>query len=104
MDIKKICKKCGEEKPLNSFAKNKRRKDGCSDWCKDCQKQYKEANPEKFKAIYENRIFKCKHQPHIAEKQKEAMKEWRKNNPDKIKLYNQMQKEKRQSKKSEYFL
>ena len=104
MILQKICTKCGEEKPINKFVKRAKSKDGYAYVCKDCQKKYKEANPEKFKAIYEKIKFKYKYQPHEAEKQKEAMKEWRKKNPDKIKMYNQMQKEKRRDKKSEYFL
>jgi hypothetical protein len=104
MELKKKCTKCGEEKPFINFCKRKSSKDGLAYVCKDCQKQYKEANPEKFKAIYEKIKFKYKYQPHEAEKQKEAMKEWRKKNPDKIRTYNRMQKEKRRDKKSESFL
>lgn len=104
MNLKKKCTRCGEEKTIDNFAKNKRRKEGYSDWCKDCVKQYKKDNPTVVKKAYENRKCVLMVFPKEAEKQKEAMKEWRKKNPDKIKFYNQVQKEKRQSKKSESFL
>lgn len=32
----KQCKKCGLEKPLNEFGKNKQNKDGLNRWCKIC--------------------------------------------------------------------
>lgn len=67
MDIK-ICKKCGEEKPLIEFAKSKQCKDGYQGQCKKCaslstlkwqsnnisrvrehQKKYDETHPEKAK-------------------------------------------------------
>lgn len=38
MDELKTCKKCKEEKPLEMFSKNRRRKDGYQDWCKACIK------------------------------------------------------------------
>ena len=50
----KPCTKCGETKPLNSFPKHKRAKDGRDSWCKACAnsaaKAYREANIEKVRA------------------------------------------------------
>ena len=34
----KVCKKCGQELPLEYFSKNTRAKDGLQIYCKDCQK------------------------------------------------------------------
>ena len=34
----KICKKCGQELPLEYFNKNRATKDGLQIYCKDCQK------------------------------------------------------------------
>ena len=34
----KVCKKCGQELPLEYFNKNRATKDGLQIYCKDCQK------------------------------------------------------------------
>jgi len=52
MNDLKTCKKCGIEKAVELFSKNKRRKDGLQDHCKACIKirdaeNYKK-NPDKF--------------------------------------------------------
>ena len=44
----KRCYKCGEEKALCEFSKNKSRKDGLNSLCKACVKAYYEANKEKI--------------------------------------------------------
>lgn len=103
MKLKKKCTKCGEEKPLNKFAKREKSKDGYAYVCKDCQNKYKKANPDKIKAAYEKLRDKLS-EPNEKIRQNKYLKEWRKKNPHKIKMYNEMQKEKRQSKKSESFL
>lgn len=36
----KICIKCGIEKTLDAFSKDRRRKDGKQAYCKDCYKQF----------------------------------------------------------------
>ena len=36
----KICSKCHEEKDIENFSKNKRRKDGIQTFCKPCQNKY----------------------------------------------------------------
>lgn len=36
----KICEKCKIEKSLTEFPKNKTRKDGLSNWCKNCSYEY----------------------------------------------------------------
>lgn len=47
----KRCSKCGEEKPLDEFYKNRSAKDGLTVWCKPCDKTaaaaYYAANKEK---------------------------------------------------------
>ena len=46
----KICKKCGQELPIEYFGKNRATKDGLQIYCKDCQKaqvyQSRERNKE----------------------------------------------------------
>lgn len=40
----KVCKKCGQELPVEYFSKNNAMKDGLQSYCKDCQKvQVKES-------------------------------------------------------------
>jgi len=36
----KHCKKCGEDKPLDQFHKNKSKHDGLTTYCKECWKEY----------------------------------------------------------------
>ena len=40
----KVCSKCGQEKTLDCFAKDKNRKDGFYPHCKCCTKKYREEN------------------------------------------------------------
>ena len=66
MEFKK-CTKCGKEKPLTEFYKQKGGKHGVSSVCKLCKKEYLEANKDK---------------------RREVKKAWREANKDKIKAYN----------------
>lgn len=57
----KICTKCGVEKPLSEFHKNKRRKDGLGIWCKSCNSEYgrnynKSKTPEQKRAAAERSL------------------------------------------------
>ena len=45
----KVCKKCGQELPLEYFSKNTRAKDGLQIYCKDCQKALVKARRERDK-------------------------------------------------------
>ena len=68
----KICTKCGKNKPLNEFDRQKSHKDGLSSHCKKCIKfnhaQYNEKNKEMLK---------------------EKRREWKKLNPDYLREYEQ---------------
>ena len=50
----KTCRKCGEEKTLDCYNKNKRNKDGLHLWCRTCKKaadrEYSSKNKEKARA------------------------------------------------------
>jgi hypothetical protein len=39
----KICKSCNEQKPLDSFCKNKRKKDGLDCYCLDCTRKMRQS-------------------------------------------------------------
>ena len=105
----KRCSKCGIEKSLDCFGKNKSRKDGVQSYCKACRKLYYKANPEKIKtakkawykansekikaqkkAYREANIEKVKvlekaYQEANSEKIKTREKDWRKANHEKVK-------------------
>ena len=52
-DITRVCRKCGQEKPLEEFAKNKECVLGHSHICKQCKAEQSRkrhaANPEKYR-------------------------------------------------------
>ena len=52
----KVCKKCGQELPLEYFSKNARTKDGLQIYCKDCQKALVKERRERDK---QNMIKMC---------------------------------------------
>jgi hypothetical protein len=45
----KICKKCGQELPVENFSKNSRTKDGLQGHCKKCALEYAKASYAKRK-------------------------------------------------------
>lgn len=66
----KVCNKCGVEKDISEFNKNKRSKDGLFSWCREC------ANAQSRKWYHENWVHSL-----------EATKLYQANNPDKITAY-----------------
>lgn len=64
----RTCRKCGEEKTLNFFAKSKRHKDGYRNECKTCYNDYHK------KRRNEN--------PELAQKIRDAQTRWRIANPE----------------------
>ena len=66
----KLCKKCDTKKPLNFFNKDKSKKDGYRNSCKECQKDYSrnfyiknkesicESSNEYYKSICNNINYK----------------------------------------------
>jgi hypothetical protein len=81
----KVCRKCGETKPLPNFNRDSRRLDGRRDECRDCTRSrsaaWREANPEHVKAYSQA----------DAQRRKGYQAEWRAANPDKVKAYRQNQ-------------
>lgn len=104
----KVCNKCGEEKPICEFSKNKTSKDGVQRKCKACAKKYREENHQKLlkkkKEHYENNKEKIlekkkdyitKNKEKVAlsnkiyrESNKEKITEWKLNNREGILKYN----------------
>ena len=66
----KTCTKCKEQKPLAAFRKQSSTKDGLKYYCKDCDNKSAKSYYEKNK----NKIVG-------------KVKEWQKNNPEKVKDY-----------------
>lgn len=70
-DITRVCRKCGQEKPLSEFVKDKTCALGYSHTCKQCNaernRKWRAANPEK--------VLECKRKRYAA-------------NPEKMREYN----------------
>lgn len=66
----KYCNGCKLTKPVAEFSTSPRTSDGCAVWCKTCIRKYYHSNPEHKRKI------------------REASKQHRKNNPDRVKRYN----------------
>ena len=49
MDTTKICTKCKKDKGLDEFYKAAKHKDGLTNWCKGCFRDYQIANEEKIR-------------------------------------------------------
>ena len=66
----KICTKCKEQKPLEAFRKQSSTKDGLKYYCKDCDNKTAKSYYQKNKSKIVDKV-----------------KEWQKNNPEKVKEY-----------------
>ena len=69
-DITRVCRKCGQEKPLEEFAKNKECVLGHSHTCKHCKREHA-----------------CKYRADNHEKVLERTRKWRVDNPEKVREY-----------------
>ena len=96
--MKKKCTKCGETKDLTEFNKDKSRKNGRTPSCKECRKQYYQANRERFaerKKQYhqENREQILEYQKQYRKANREKLtkqkKQYYQENPEKLRTRNQ---------------
>lgn len=102
----KYCNNCKCEKNILEFSKNKSKKDGFSDWCKQCNKEYKsnyykknrkkliekvsiyyENNKEKIKDRLKEYYSKPEITKHVKEYKSQYTKEYYSKNKDKINEY-----------------
>ena len=87
--MKRICKKCGEEKELEEFVKDKRKKHGYEWRCKDCKNKYNRewdktrSDDQKEKKLRAQRIWRKTSKGKRSQKKysrspkrKEANKRW----------------------------
>ena len=85
-DITRVCRKCGQEKPLSEFVKDKTCALGYSHTCKQCNaernRKWRAANPEKI------REYKRKRYAANPEKVREYNRKWCAANPEKVLEYN----------------
>ena len=90
-DITRVCRKCGQEKPLEEFAKNKGCVLGHSHICKQCKaeqfRKYRAANPEKYRELFR------KYRAANPEKCRERSRKYRAANPEKTREYNRKYRE-----------
>ena len=84
-DITRVCRKCGQEKPLSEFVKDKTCALGYSHTCKQCNaernRKWRAANPEKI------REYKRKRYAANPEKVREYNRKWCAANPEKVLEY-----------------
>ncbi len=105
-DITRVCRKCGQEKPLEEFAKNKECVLGHSHICKQCKaeqsRKWHAANPEKcreqFRKYRAANPEKCreqfrKYRAANPEKYRERSRKYRAANPEKTREYNRKYRE-----------
>ena len=89
-DITRVCRKCGQEKPLSEFVKDKTCALGYSHTCKQCNakrnRKWRAANPEevreynrKWRAANPEKIRECNRKRYAANPEKvlEYNRKWR---------------------------
>jgi hypothetical protein len=79
----KVCSKCGEEKPISEFGKDRERKDKLYVYCKLCTNTIGKESYQKNKEAKKESVKK--YRKSNLEKVKETRKRWALKNPDKIK-------------------
>ena len=90
-DITRVCRKCGQEKPLEEFAKNKECVLGHSHICKQCKaEQSRKWRAANFEKARENNRKRRAANP---EKYRERSRKYRAANPEKIREYNRKYRE-----------
>ena len=96
MDVKQ-CSKCKAIKDISHFHKDKSKKSGYKSQCKECldtveRREYKKEYREKHKDYYREKH--AEYRERNREKIREEMREYRRNNPDKSKIYYRENREK----------
>lgn len=70
----KTCKKCGVEKPLDCFTKDKNQKDGLMRWCKPCRAEHKKASYERNrgKILAKQKAYREANKEKVSETKKQS--------------------------------
>ena len=77
----KTCTTCKITKPLECFSKNKNKKHGHQNKCKDCFKLYRNNNKEKLSLLQKE--WREKNKEHAKEYMRDYMKKWISDNKEK---------------------
>lgn len=56
----RICSKCKENKELNDFNSNKKRKDGLTSWCKECIRKRSKEHYKNNTDLYKDKVKKSR--------------------------------------------
>ena len=94
MSADKVCKSCGEVKPLSAFYRHSQMADGHLNKCKECQKaysnNYRDQNLDAVKAYdrergrtAERKALVASRRPNYREKHRDYTKAWQTRNPEK---------------------
>lgn len=62
-DTTKVCRKCGEPKPLDSFTVDTRYRDGRYPWCADCRRAWRQGRKDQYREYQRN--WKAQNQDHV---------------------------------------
>ena len=100
-DITRVCRKCGQEKPLEEFVKDKTCALDHGHTCKQCKaeqrRKWRAANPEKVRELKRKwraansekvREYDRKYRAANPEKAREILYKWRAANPEKVRELN----------------
>ena len=86
-ELQKVCKVCGQSRPLADFPANKQMADGFRNECKLCTKKFIfEWRQRNIKRLRE-RDLEYSRRPEVRAKVDIRNKEWRQNNPDRRKAH-----------------
>lgn len=94
--MKKVCSKCGKEKPVKEFYVKKDSKDGYRPDCIDCVKEHK----KKYNGKYKDRVSKWYYEN--KETTIQRSKEWKENNPERNRELNKQSDKRRRPLISKY--
>lgn len=103
--MKKVCKKCGIEKDIEEFHKNKTYKDGYNSTCKECKREYarKYSNENKDKIKEYQKEYYKNNQEKVKERVSKYRNEHKEEIKEKKKKYNEIHKDEIKVKKKEYY-
>lgn len=97
----KPCTKCGEEKPLDDFHRDRSRKDGRHRWCKECLRQRR--NEWYWKNRETNLAYQAEWREANVEKKRASDKRWREANPERKRATDAASRERRKEELADYF-
>jgi hypothetical protein len=129
MEQYKTCPRCGQNKPISEWGRNKTKKDGLASECKKCHAaqvaEWRKENPEEQKRRSREQFAKSRERENArrkkryydnwelerekararyqitAETQRQSSRDWRKNNPEKLAIQNRSTRARRKNVYSE---